>query len=288
MATRTTTYPTKQNFVVDPNSIVRGSGRQVDWDKVSDMFRPGGFSMVVGAAGAAPGATSVPVAALENDVPAGVYDFGVDNFVVTVDQAALAAAVSIHVVALPGPLQAGQILDFGGAKFARVATDTAAGAVTVPTDALPTALAGNETANVKGSKLVEVTTDADAGDTTLTVEPLPHSLDSGDSAIISGSGDKVIPAGTVVAQLSSGKIVPRASRPGAETATGILETPAQENSKSDALTGYSVIVGGNLYENLLPDATGSPAVLPTAYKNELNAANISNFVFEQYYDSRAA
>lgn len=289
MAQRTTTYPTRPAFVVDPGSIMRSSGRQVDWDQVSELFRPGAANVVVGAAGAPPAATSVPVAALVKDIPAGtVLDFGVDNFVVTMNGAALAAATSITVLALPGAVQAGQILDFGGAKFARVATDTAAGATAIPVDALPTALAGAETANVKGSKLVEVTTAADAGDTALVVEQLPHALDSGDTAIIAGVGDKFIPAGTVVAQLTGGKVVPRSSRPGAETATGILETPAEENSAVDSLSGYGVIVGGVLYENNLPDATGSPAVLPTAYKNELQAAGVGmGFGFEQYGDTRA-
>lgn len=292
MATRTTTYPTRQNFIVDPNSIVRGSGRQVDWDKVSDLFRPGSFSVVVGAAGAPAGATSVPVDALAGDLPVGtVLDFGVDDFVVTMNAAALAAATSITVLALLGPVQASQILDFGGAKFARVATDTAAGATAIPVDPLPTALAGNETADVKGSKLVQVATAADAGDTAITVEALPHALDNDDAAIVAGSTDsgKFIPAGTVVCELSTGKIVPRSSRPGAETATGIIETGANEDSESDSLSGYGVIVGGNLYENLLPDSDPTTGLLPTAYKNEIQTAGVgTGFAFEQYADSSAS
>lgn len=297
MAQRTTTYPTRQNFVVDPNSIVRSSGRQVDWSKVSNLFKPGSFNVVVGAAGAPAGATSVPVAALQDRIPAGtVLDFGVDNFTVTMNAAALAAATSITVLALPGPVQAGQILDFGAAKFARVATDTAAGATAIPVDALPTALAGAETALVKGSKLVEVSTDAAATDTALVVEQLPHALDSGDTAIAesddeteSGDGGKFIPAGTVVAELASGKIVPRASRPGAETASGIIETGANEFSTSDSLSGYGVMKGGHLYENLLPDADKTTGLLPTAYKNELNTGGVgTGFSFEVYADTRAS
>jgi hypothetical protein len=295
MAERNSTYPTRSAFVVDPNSLIRGSGRQIDWDQVSKLFVPGSFNIVVGAAGAAPGATSVPVAALEGAVPAGtILDFGVDSFTVTMNAAALAAATSITVLALPKPVQAGQLLDFGGAKFARVATDTAAGATAIPVDAIPTALAGAETALVKGSKIVEVSTAALAGDTALVVEVLPHALDSGDSAIAPGSTEptetgitKFIPAGTVVAELASGKVVPRASRPGSEVATGILETAANEDSVSDAATGYSVIVGGNLYENQLPDADPTTGLLPSGYKTELAAAG-TGFAFEQYADSRAS
>jgi hypothetical protein len=43
-----------------------------------------------------------------------------------------------------------------------------------------------------------------------------------------------------------------------------------------------------LFENLLPDASGSPAVLPAAYKSELQAAGIgTGFAFEQYADTRS-
>lgn len=71
-----------------------------------------------------------------------------------------------------------------------------------------------------------------------------------------------------------------------QRATGILATPANENSKSDSLSGYGVINGGTFYENMLPDASGSPAVLSAAIKEELAATGLG-FAFEQYGDSRA-
>lgn len=64
----------------------------------------------VGAAGAAQGATSVPVAALS------------------------------------GPIPAGTLLDFGGAKFARTTALAAAGATTIAVAALPTALVSGDRA----------------------------------------------------------------------------------------------------------------------------------------------
>lgn len=70
----------------------------------------GGTKVVVGAAGAAAGAVSIPVGALANLVPAGT------------------------------------VLDFGGAKFARTTADAAAGAVTIAVAALPTALVNGDTA----------------------------------------------------------------------------------------------------------------------------------------------
>jgi len=65
---------------------------------------------VVGVAGAAQGATSVPVAALS------------------------------------GPIPSGALLDFGGAKFARTAAAAAAAATSLTVAALPTALVSGDTA----------------------------------------------------------------------------------------------------------------------------------------------
>lgn len=70
------------------------------------------------------------------------------------------------------------------------------------------------------------------------------------------------------------------------SARGITVSNATENSKSDSASGYGTIVGGNLYENLLPEATGTPKVLSDQVKTELNA-NGTGFAFEQYQDTRA-
>jgi hypothetical protein len=60
-------------FVVDPQSVDRNNGRQIDWANVGQQYRetPGTppVVVVVGAAGAAGGATSVPVAALSGAIP---------------------------------------------------------------------------------------------------------------------------------------------------------------------------------------------------------------------------
>ena len=99
-------------------------------------------------------------------------------------------------------------------------------------------------------------------------------------------GVKVLPAGTVVGELlGNGKVSPRVAT--TNPAIGILADSAQENLRSDSLSGYGVIVGGVLYENLLPDASGTPKVLTGAVKTELNT-NGTGFAFEQYGDSRAA
>src|SRR4029079_19315968 len=98
---------------------------------------------------------------------------------------------------------------------------------------------------------------------------------------VSYSQEKVIPAGTVMCELSSGYIVPRAARPGSEAAIGILWSTATSSSyyaNNDAQSGYGIIVGGVIYENLLPETI-------TSYKTELET-NGTSWVWETYSDNR--
>ena len=71
------------------------------------------------------------------------------------------------------------------------------------------------------------------------------------------------------------------------TAKAILATPAQEGGP-DAITGHGALIGGSFYENLLPDATGTPKALPAAYKTELAAAATTGYAFLAYADSATA
>jgi hypothetical protein len=100
------------------------------------------------------------------------------------------------------------------------------------------------------------------------------------------TGKKVLPAGTVVGELlGGGKVSPRVVT--TNPATGILAAQALEGDLDAALSGYGVIVGGRLYENLLPDATGGPpATLAAAIKTELGT-NSHGFSFETYSDDRS-
>ena len=221
MPTRTTHYLTRLPFVVDPHSIVRDDGRQIYWDQIPpDTYATStAVTATVGAAGAAQGATSIPVAALSGPIPSGVT------------------------------------LKFTGAdEFATLTAPAATGA------------------------------------TSLTVAALVNALESGDAATYrTGYGGRVIPAGTVMSEITSGanagKLIPRAIT--TETATCILETAAEEDSTSDALSGYGVIIGGALYENMLPEASGTPKVLNSTHKGELQTAGVgTGFAFRQYADDR--
>lgn len=107
--------------------------------------------------------------------------------------------------------------------------------------------------------------------------------------IDAATGKKRLPAGTVVGVLLSSddkKISPRVET--TNPATGILATDANEDAPAEALSGYGVLIGGHLFENLLPDAAGGPPkVLATAIKTELTTAGCL-FTFETYEDNRTA
>jgi hypothetical protein len=98
------------------------------------------------------------------------------------------------------------------------------------------------------------------------------------------NGEKFLPAGTIVSELPDGKVVPR--KDGVEyagDAVGLLRTSAHEGSRVAALSGYGVVVGGVVFENLLPDH-GQGAF--DTWKGELHSAG-PGFRFETYEDSRA-
>lgn len=101
------------------------------------------------------------------------------------------------------------------------------------------------------------------------------------------SGKKIIPSGTVMGNLLSagGAMSPRVDT--TNPAIGLLEGDAVEGELVDSLSGYGLIVGGVVYENLLPDSTGGPpATLASDIKDELEASCPRGFHFILYEDSR--
>lgn len=95
---------------------------------------------------------------------------------------------------------------------------------------------------------------------------------------------KFLKAGTVLALKDNGKAIPRDIIENSETAYGILATNASEHNNTDAVTGYGVIRSGSIYENLLPEATGTPKEIESDWKDELIAAG-GFWMFEQYSDN---
>lgn len=70
---------------------------------------------------------------------------------------AAGGATSIPVIALSGPIPNGTILDFGTNKFARLTAAAAAGATTLTVAAIPTALVDADTTWYAGSSLTKAT-----------------------------------------------------------------------------------------------------------------------------------
>lgn len=288
---RTVVYGSRVSFAADQGSLVRDNGRQVDWNYIPDSYRSSVETVKLGAAAAA-GATSLTTDALPIKVQAGtILNFGTYAPVtVTLADASVAAGdTAITVAALSGPIPAGTVLDFSAgtnAQLAKLSADAAAAATSLTVYPLDGTIANTQTALFPGGTLqARVTANAAAGATSLTVDELQFAIPDDAEATIGGSGDRVIPSGTVMCKLSSGKVVPRANRPASETSYSLLETDAVENDRAAALTGYGQIIGGAVYENLLPEASGSPAVISSTYKTELQTAGVgTGFAFLQYAD----
>lgn len=109
-------------------------------------------------------------------------------------------------------------------------------------------------------------------------------IDWANVSATNADGKKIVYAGTVVGELlGTGKISPRVVT--TNPAIGIIETNAVQDETFAALSGYGVLIGGHFYENLLPDATGTPKTLAATVKTELNANGFA-FSFEPYGDNR--
>jgi hypothetical protein len=145
----------------------------------------------------------------------------------------------------------------------------------------------------EAGELARTTAAAAVGATSVATDALPAALESGDSAtyVPDLAAPKVIPAGTRMGDAGTdGKIYPRVVT--TNPAKFLLATDAVEEVLGFAghlnRSSYGVIRGGVVYENLLPGATGSPKVIPSAEKTELQTAGVgTGFSFVQYRDSTA-
>jgi hypothetical protein len=284
--TRTSSTLSRQPGIVEQSSLRHNSGRQIDWANVAESRRESAETVKINGAKAA-GVTSLTVDALPIALARDTFlKFGTYAPVnVTLNDASVTAGdTSITVAALSGPLPVGAVLNFTGgtnAEVAIVATAAAAGATTIAVEALDGTITNTKVAAWPGGTIgARVTADAAAGATTLTVDETQFPIADDAEATYGGTGKKAIKALTVMAQLSSGKLIPRADVTGAEVSTCIIESAAAEDDTS--VSGYGCLTGGALYENLLPDA--SSGSISSTYKTELVAAGCS-FAFEQYGDN---
>lgn len=106
MSTTTNSPAGSPSFVVDPGSVVRNSGRQVDWTKVGENRRRTAGQIVKLSAAASAAATSITVDALAAALANGtVLNFtGTNKFAQVNDASALAGDTSVTVLALPEAL----------------------------------------------------------------------------------------------------------------------------------------------------------------------------------------
>lgn len=105
---------------------------------------------------------------------------------------------------------------------------------------------------------------------------------------VDADGNKVVKAGTIMAELGTGLLAPRKegvqdATPEDYPATCLLLTTITEGDNVDAISGYGVVLGGVVFSNLLPD---NGAADFDAWLTELKE-NGTGFVFETYSDSRS-
>lgn len=174
-----------------------------------------------------------------------------------------------------------------------VATGGAAqAATTVPVTALTLALKSGDSLDFGGAKFARLTADAAVGATSLTVAAIPTALVAGDKATVAGSGVKRLKAGTVLSKANGiNQFIPRALKGGSDgTASCVLLTDAEEgpltvNSYDNSgYTGYGQVIGGPVYENLMPDFSNAAW---STFKTEL-ASSGCTFYYQTYSDSRAS
>lgn len=182
---------------------------------------------------------------------------GGTTYTVTKNGAATEGDAAIVVDALPVAIPAGTVLDFGEHSVDSV------------------------------QMLAKTTADAASGATNITTEPLGHAIEDDATATYVSAAtrdDKFIPAGTIMAEMASGKVVPRSDRPGSETSVGLLATNADQGAEYNAKTGFGLLIGGVFYDNLIPDADDGSL---STYKTELASAG-TGFSWRTYADSRAS
>lgn len=287
---RVTKTGSSPGFVADWGSVARNSGRQIDWTRLGLSYEGTRYT-VKAAAAAAIGAVAITVDPLPVALPLGtILNFGEHPQVtVTINDGSISAGdTSITVTALPGAIPSGARLNFSGgtnAQLVEVNGDHAAGATTLTVLPVDGTIANSATAVFEGGTIqARLTAPAAKGATSLTVDDLQFVVADDAEAIYSPGGSKVIKSGTVMAELSSGKIIPRKAVTGSETAIGFLVGDAEEDAKQDALSGFGLIIGGVVYEDLLPDRDESGFA---TWIGEIRTAG-SQLRLETYSDSRAS
>jgi hypothetical protein len=317
MASRQNHTISRPPFVVDVSSLVRGPGRQINWDRVPESFRQGArATVVVGAAGAAQNATSIPVTVTFKNggtvIPAGaVLDFGGGKYARVSAPYTSGANISVDAIPTavvqddtanyfePGDsgrkaLPAGTVISLDGPTRTVVAVafpgNTGNGTIgTVSASMLAEAgiyrLTCVEPATNAGQFVVEAPDGTTVGDATVAVAATVGGVTFliADGSIDFAVGDQFTIEVNTAAASQSGMAIPRSMNRG--DAIGILEAGAVQGDPSASLSGYGVLVGGVLNENMLPDAVSGE--LNEDWKDELDRIG-TGFSWQYYTDSRTS
>lgn len=173
-----------------------------------------------------------------------------------------------------------------------------AGATALPVNAIGRAIPSGTTIvfDAAAGEYATLSADAAAGATSLTVQPLATTFEGGETGVIEGQGKKVLKAGTPVAEIdATGLLVPRGlgAATAGRTTVGVLTSDAHEpgyggGTQVEALSGYGVITGAVVYEQLLPETPSGASVLDATVRTELRDLPGGGFAFEQYSDNRAS
>jgi hypothetical protein len=307
---RSTYKGTRPAFVFGEN-YVQSTGRQVDWDQIPNRYRQGAITVTCGA------------------------------------NAAISATTMTLTVPVGTTLSKGQTLDFGGLKFARLGQSvvgTGAPVAGIVVDALATAIVNTDVAYVGGTgpkfvaagtimaqltngkviplSLVTKTytatvaakgTNTGNGVLTMAATPTLTGVQAGvyrvtfiepasnlGTFVVEGPNGIVVGEGVVgtafatqiaftVADgstdfVSGDEINVTIAQTDGSTCAGLIITSATEGSLTDAATGYGMLIGGVVFENLLPDAVAS--VITAAQKAALIGVG-QGFTFETYSDTRS-
>jgi hypothetical protein len=201
-----TTVPYQQSgapsFIADmlTREHVLAGGAKLD----AAAFTPAdAIAAIVGAAGAAAGASSIPVDALLGAIPVGtILNFGsyAPVTVTVADADVNAGETTIGVAALSGPLPAGTVLRFGSGLYARLTANAAAGATSLTVEALAADIPNASTATFPGgTKQARLTAAAALGATALTVDELQFALVDDEVAYYTPPNTpRRVPSGTLV------------------------------------------------------------------------------------------
>lgn len=300
-------------FIADHGSEKRSSGgRQVDWDQVGERFKLTPGQVIVLTAAAAADAVELAVEALEFEVAAGVrlYFGESKEFALTTDISA-AGDTTIAVQALPSGLEDGDTATIEGSGLkhipaGEVMAQLSNGKVIPRRDASVKVAVGAEGADNTGDgtitaaptvgsaaktgvyRIVIVEPGANVG--TFVVED-PDGIQIGQGVVAAEYSDDhlTFTIADGATDFVAGDSFTVTVDVGEGTARYIAETAMDEDNKYDAKTGYGMLVGAVVYENLLPNADQDLAtpVIPALYKQELREAGCT-FFFEQYEDSRGS